>query len=85
MTIKGKKKEINFKLKNKSFSNKIRHIIIDENFPNLNDGWKIESYQREKIINGLYDAKDEDYILYSDSDEIPNPNLLQDIQLNKKT
>ena len=81
---KGKKKEINFKLKNKSFSNKIRHIIIEENFPNLNDGWKIESYQREKIIDGLYDAKNEDFILYSDSDEIPNPSSLKNIQLVKK-
>ena len=81
---KGEKKEINFKLKNKSFSNKIRHIIIEENFPNLNDGWKIESYQREKIIDGLYDAKNEDFILYSDSDEIPNPSSLKNIQLVKK-
>ena len=81
---KGKKKGINFKLKNKYFKNRVRHVIIDENFPDLNDGWKMESYQREKIIDGLYDSKEEDFILYSDSDEIPNPNLLQDIQLNKK-
>ncbi len=81
---KGVKKNINFKLKNKNFENKVRHIVIDQNFPNLNDGWKIESYQREKIINGLYDAKDEDFILYSDSDEIPNPNLLKNITLHKK-
>ena len=81
---KGIKKNINFKLKNKNFENKVRHIVIDQNFPNLNDGWKIESYQREKIINGLYDAKDEDFILYSDSDEIPNPNLLRNITLHKK-
>ena len=80
---KGIKKNINFKLKNKNFENKVRHIVIDQNFPNLNDGWEIESYQREKIINGLYDAKDEDFILYSDSDEIPNPNLLKNITLHK--
>jgi beta-1,4-mannosyl-glycoprotein beta-1,4-N-acetylglucosaminyltransferase len=81
---KGKKKKINFELKNKNFEDKVRHIIIDENFPNLNDGWEIESYQREKIITGLYDAKDNDFILYSDSDEIPNPNLLKNIILHKK-
>ena len=81
---KGIKKNINFKLKNKNFENKVRHIIIDQNFPNLNDGWETESYQREKIIDGLYDANDEDFILYSDSDEIPNPNLLRNITLHKK-
>ena len=81
---KGKTKKINFELKNKNFSNKVRHIIIDENFPNLNDGWEMESYQREKIINGLYDAKEDDFVLYSDSDEIPNPSLLKNIQLVEK-
>ena len=80
----GNKKKINFNLKNKSFSSKVRHLIIEENFPNLSDGWAIESYQREKILDNLKEATEEDYIMYSDSDEIPNPNKLKDFSLKKK-
>ena len=81
---KGKPKPINFSLIDHKFKNKIRHIIIDEQFPNLQNGWFAEEYQREKIFEALDDASDEDYILYSDSDEIPNPKKLENIQLKKK-
>lgn len=81
---KGLKKKINFKLLNKKFKKKIRHIIIKENFPNLNDGWKVEEYQREQLFKGLDDAKDDDLIMYSDSDEIPHPDTLKNINLKKK-
>ena len=30
------------------------------------------NYQRDRLIDGLADAEDNDYILYSDDDEIPN-------------
>ena len=81
---KGKKKKINFQLKNKKFEKKIRHIVIEENFPNINDGWEVESYQREKIMEGLKDVSDNDLIMYSDSDEIPNPKVIESMSLNKK-
>jgi len=81
---KGKAKKINFKLLNKKFENKIRHIVINENFPNLKDGWSVESYQREKIQEGLKDASSNDLIMYSDSDEIPNPKIIKNISLKKK-
>ena len=81
---KGKEKKINFKLNNKKYKKKVRHLIINENFPETKDEWKIEEYQREKIYNELYDAKEEDFILYSDSDEIPNPKKLENFQLKKK-
>ena len=80
----GRKKNINFKLINKKFKNKIRHIVINENFPNLKDGWSVESYQREKIQDCLSDAAHNDLIMYSDSDEIPNPKILKNISLKKK-
>lgn len=80
----GKEKNINFFLKNKKFKNKIRHIILEENFPNLQDPWEIESYQREMIFKGLYDSDPSDLIMYSDSDEIPNPDILRVYPLNKK-
>ena len=80
---KGNIKKINFSLLNEKFKNKVRHIVIDEKFPN-NKGWECEKFQREKIFNGIKDASNEDYIIYSDSDEIPNPNLLKDFSMNQK-
>tara|TARA_Y100000816_G_scaffold237525_1_gene183518 strand:+ start:1000 stop:1812 length:813 start_codon:yes stop_codon:yes gene_type:complete len=81
---KGRKKKINFKLLNKKFENKVRHIVINEKFPNLSNLWKTEEYQREKIFNKLKDAKDDDLILYSDSDEIPDPIKIKNLKLKKK-
>ena len=81
---KGKEKKINFKLLNKKFENRIKHIVINENFPNLEDGWSVESFQREKIQEGLSAASADDLIMYSDSDEIPHPKILKDISLKKK-
>ena len=34
----GNPKSINFKINNPRFEKKIRHIIIEEQFPNLKDG-----------------------------------------------
>ena len=81
---KGNKKKINFKLLNPEFENRIRHIIIKENFPSNLDGWGIEAFQREKINLGLFDAKADDLIMYSDSDEIPNPDVILKLNLERK-
>ena len=81
---KGNKKKINFKLQNNKFRDKVRHIVIKEQFPDLEDGWKCEAYQREKILEGISDAEENDFIMYSDSDEIPNPFAIKNINLKKK-
>ena len=81
---KGNKKKINFKLQNHKFRDKVRHIVIKEQFPDLKDGWKCEAHQREKILEGISDAQDNDFIMYSDSDEIPNPSAIKNINLKKK-
>ena len=81
---KGVKKRINFKLNNLQLQNKVRHIVIEKNFPDLSNGWAIEAFQREKILNMIKDATPEDYIMYSDSDEIPNPIKLKNLNLKKK-
>ncbi len=81
---KGDKKNLNFKLLNLKFQNKVRYIAIDKNFPNLSNGWAIETFQREKILDVIKDASPEDYIMYSDSDEIPNPIRLKNFKLKKK-
>ena len=62
---KGNSKKINFSLLNEKFKKKVRHLIIDEKFPN-NNGWECEKFQREKIFNGIKDASNDDYIIYSD-------------------
>ena len=80
----GNPKKINFKLKNKIFSDKVEHIIMKENFPKPIEPWNNEKIQREYILQSLSNYDQEDYILYSDSDEIPNPSFLRRIDLKKK-
>jgi beta-1,4-mannosyl-glycoprotein beta-1,4-N-acetylglucosaminyltransferase len=80
----GKEKKINFKLLNKSFSNKVDHIVIKNNFPEPIKPWQNERIQREHIVRNLPTCDQEDYIMYSDADEIPNPLLLKNISLKKK-
>ena len=59
-------------------------MIIEEQFPKLDDGWLAESYQREKIFDGIADSADDDIILFSDSDEIPNPKKLENLYVDHK-
>ena len=81
---KGNSKPINFSLINKKFEKKVRHLIIEDQFPKPDDGWAAESYQRERIFDGIKDSNNEDYIIFSDSDEIPNPNIIKNLELTKK-
>lgn len=67
-TFKGKK--INSNLLNK-FKNKIRYYYFKTFDKNLNS-WGRENFQRNQINKGILDAKDDDIILVSDVDEIPN-------------
>ena len=81
---KGKKKNINFNIRNFShLKDKIIHIICEE-FPKELNPWQRQAFQREFIFKGLDEAKDEDYIIFSDPDEIPNPKKLINIKLKKK-
>ena len=75
---------------------KIIHIIVDD-FPykcsNINtnisneDVWKNENYQRNVISRGLnrIDLTDNDLIIISDLDEIPDPRTLTEIKNGKIT
>jgi beta-1,4-mannosyl-glycoprotein beta-1,4-N-acetylglucosaminyltransferase len=80
----GFKKKINFRLINKKLKNKVRHLVLTDKFPDRKNLWRSEEFQREKIFEGIKDARADDYIMYSDSDEIPNPEILKRIKLNKK-
>ncbi len=54
------------------FNDKIIHIIVDD-CPDTTDGWVMQTYQRNAIERGLVGCNDDDVILISDLDEIPNP------------
>lgn len=74
-THSNKEKELVF-LKNKhrfeKFMNKIDYFVVDE-FPPYDTPWDFEVHQRNEIKKRLIDCKDDDLIIISDVDEIPNP------------
>ena len=80
----GNRKKINFILKETYEKNKIKYILIDEKFPLKNDPWRNQALQREYMLNKLNFADKDDYIFFSDPDEIPRPELLIDFSLKKK-
>ena len=90
----GVKKNLNFDLKKfELFKDKIRYIIVDDlpintkpfyfNRRMWHKNMVREEYQRNQILRGLYDAEDEDLIVISDNDEIPNLKNLKNIKLKK--
>ena len=89
-THQGKNKRINFDIKNfTKFKNKIIFITADYkdeiNFDKHTGGESpIEQHQRNSLIEGLKDASQDDLIILSDSDEIPDLTKLSKIKKNKK-
>ena len=78
-------KKINFDNEKKYFNNeKIKHIILESPFPENNNGWQNQAVQREFILKNLDFTNFDDYIFFSDPDEIPNPNILINFELKKK-
>ena len=81
---KGKKKNLNFKIEEyKKFKDKIIYLVLDTQFPDITDPWVTQAYQREFLLKGLNFVDPEDYIMFSDPDEIPTPELLININLKK--
>ena len=87
-THSGKKKEINFDVNDyPKFKNKITHLILKDEINDLNKNENISV--KDKRLNSIYRIRDqrnyikifwnefspEDYIIYSDNDEIPNLDL----------
>jgi beta-1,4-mannosyl-glycoprotein beta-1,4-N-acetylglucosaminyltransferase len=79
---KGNIKPINFK--NIFNSKKIIHIVLDKPFPKNNSPWENQAIQREFILENLKQANNDDYIFFSDPDEIPNPKIYKNFNLEKK-
>ena len=80
----GKEKNINFEFKKNYDKNKITHLILKKPFPKDNDLWSNQAIQREFILENLEFADKNDYIMFSDPDEIPNPKILINLELKKK-
>lgn len=81
----GKPKQINFsKDKHSDYKDKIIHIVVKKEFPKENSPWQNQSWQREFIFEGIKEASDNDYIMFSDPDEIPDPKILKNLNLRKK-
>jgi len=71
-THQGKLKKKFLDLNNfKKYKDKIIHLFIEE-FPKDFSNWERENYQRNFIANGLINFNDDDLIMISDIDEIPN-------------
>ena len=89
-THQGKNKEINFDIRKFSkFKHKIKFIVADYkeeiNFTKHTGGESpIEQHQRNSLIEGLKNASNEDLIILSDSDEIPDLTKLSEIDSKKK-
>lgn len=91
---KGIKKGFNLNLKKiAKFKDKIIYIKIDK-LPQFSKSdlsskrtksIKIISYQRNMLLTGLDEAKNNDFIIYSDCDEIPNLAMLEFSILKKIT
>jgi len=66
----------------KRYLNKIIYIKVSDT-PNLDkskDVWAIQYWQRDCITRGLSEARDEDRIIISDVDEIPNPDVIRRVR-----
>ena len=81
---KGDLKKKNFLLKKNYNFKKIKYFFIDQPFPKNTDRWENQAIQREHLLSCLNFADNEDYIFFSDPDEIINPKFLKNFELKKK-
>ena len=83
MTTKEKKKKLNFKIQ-KYNKKKINYIVLETKFPIINNAWQNQAFQRDYMLKALNYLDENDYIFFSDPDEIIRPKFLQDFNLKKK-
>ncbi|WP_435114128.1 glycosyl transferase family 17 [Candidatus Pelagibacter bacterium nBUS_36] len=80
----GKLKKENFLFKNEYDAKKIKYILLDKPFPKDTDRWQNQAIQRDYILENLDFTDEEDFIFFSDPDEIIRPELLVNFNLKKK-
>lgn len=77
--LNNKKKELFFNINRERFKkweDKIIHIVVDD-WPEYDNAWTYEHYQRNSILRGLVQCEPNDVIIISDVDEIPAPNVIK--------
>ena len=88
----GKDKKLNFDIKNFSkFKEKITYIIVEDMPTNLKfykKNWPVhhlrDQHQRNALSRGYKNSNDDDLIMISDIDEIPNPNKIKLFDVKNK-
>ena len=89
----GKKKKLNFDInKFYEFKNKIEYVSLSkieiDNSIKLKKNWDFghlrDQSMRNQIQNYLHDAQDDDWIIISDLDEIPNPDKIREFNPKNK-
>lgn len=82
-THSGNPKRLNFLDNHHRFENfgkKVIYLNAGILSEHVQGNWERERYHRSYIRNGLIDAKPDDFIIVSDCDEIPNPEVVAQIK-----
>ena len=83
-TWQNNKKNFRFNINNFSkFKDKIIYIKVQD-LPDGDNPYLRENFQRNAMTRGLDKAEDNDLIIISDLDEIPNPNLIKNFNPKKR-
>lgn len=85
-TFQGNPKELYLKNNWNRFSkwhDKIIHIEVFD-MPNNGNAWHNEHHQRNSILKGLVNAKEDDFIIIGDVDEILRLSVLKDLRINPR-
>lgn len=88
----GKDKKLNFDISNfAKFKDKIIYLIIDDlpvNIKSYKKNWPVhhlrDQHQRNSLAKGYENCEDNDVIMISDIDEIPDPNKIKEFKFSNK-
>ena len=88
----GKEKKLSFNLNNfQKFKDKIKYIVVDDipvNVKSSKKGWADnhmrDQHQRNALASGYIDCNEDDLIMISDVDVIPNPEKIKEFNAEKK-
>jgi len=88
----GRNKKLNFNINNfPEFKKKIIYIIVEDipmNIKSYKKDWPVnhlrDQHQRNALSRGYKNCNDNDLIMISDIDEIPNPNKIKEFKINNR-
>ena len=81
---KGNTKKKNFIWRDEYRKDKIKYFLLEKPFPKNSNPWQNQAIQREFLLKCTDFANKEDYIFFSDPDEIVKPELLKNFELKNK-